>query len=67
MACVHIEQPHAGAPDWCPAINVCASQKEVVVPLVLARMEDGRNLVGIGIDASEISAFVKVTFRAGEG
>jgi len=38
----------------------------VIFPPITAWMKQRRHFAGVGIDASEIRPFVKVTFRAGE-
>ena len=64
---VHIQKLRACASDRRLANDARAGQEEVLVPAVLARMKDRRNLIGIGINAGQIGPFVKVTFRAGQG
>jgi hypothetical protein len=60
VPCVHVEQAGGGA-SRCGHTNDLGTQPgEVVVPLLLAWVEEGHRAAGVRIDAVEIRSLVQV-------
>ena len=66
VARVHFEEPDRRAPGGCLAHDPCAVTSEVVLPPVMARVEEWSDLAGVGVEAGEVGAFLVIALRAGE-
>src|SRR3989442_14775992 len=49
-----------------PACEVNATPLKMVLPPMSPRMEQFRHLVGFGVDARQVRAFVQITINAGQ-
>ena len=67
IVAVHVEEPHRGAADVAAPENHAAIPPEVLLPVILAGMEQSGEQVAIGIEAANSGILLQVTKRAGEG
>ena len=67
IVAVHVEEPHRGAADVADPEDYAAIPPEVLLPVILAGMEQARELVAIGIEAANAGTLLQLTKRAGEG
>jgi hypothetical protein len=63
---VELEQPCRGPADVRDSENACPISTEVVLPAVLAWIEETHGQVGVRVQAEEIGAFVQIAARTGE-
>ena len=66
VPCVHLEQAGGGASRRGHTDDLGAQPGEVVVPFLLARVEERHRAAGVRIDAVEIRTFVQVAAVTGE-
>ena len=64
---VHVEDEHCGAAHGGEADEYNVGQLEMLFPRVLTRVEKRGDLARLGINACEISTFVRVASVAGQG
>jgi hypothetical protein len=63
---VHAEHSDGGAADIRFAENLETLPAEMLMPVLLARVEKQGHRLGLGIDSGEIGAFVEIAIDAGE-
>jgi hypothetical protein len=66
LVAVHAEHADGGAANLGLADDVNAIPSEMLVPVLLARVKERGQSIGLGINSSEIGAFVEITVDAGE-
>jgi len=63
---IHAEHADGGPPDIRFPDDMQAIPAEMVIPVLLARVKKQSHRLGLGIDAGEIGAFVKIAVDTGQ-
>lgn len=66
VAGIHSQQPYGGATRGSFPDDPRPIAREVPGPLFAARMEQGRHLAGVGIDAGQVRALLEIALWTGE-
>lgn len=67
LAGVHLQQPDRCASRGGLTYNAGTLAEEMILPAVLAGMEQARHRTGVGINTSEVGTLLEITLRTGEG
>lgn len=66
LGAVHAEHADSGAADIRFPDDVDSLPAEMLVPVLLARVKERGQSIGLGINSSEIGTFVQIAVDAGE-